>query len=111
MSRNYRKQRQEVARGLSGDFLSAMREKLESGRLKGNGWWDCQDNERKRQLEGIYGNLIKGHKGNLVHHLFDEIVELVMAIESRDKTEIRAEAADVANLAMMIAAAEGALDN
>lgn len=92
-------------RGLSRDFLDAMREKLECGRRKGSNWWDWHLPERRR-----YRHAIKGHKGILVKRLLEEVIELVIAIESKDRREIRLEAADVANLAMMIATAEDALD-
>ncbi len=83
-------------RGLSAEFLAAMREKLHKGRQRGYvGWdehWNCCFQEDS-----------SGPKGFLMRRLLEEVTELILAVDSRDGDHIREEAADVANFAMMVA--------
>ena len=91
-------------RGLSKDFLAAMREKMEYGRRWGYEGWDSH-------WQGRFGHAsLRGATGKLMKRLQKEVIELALAIYSGNKEEIRLEAADVANFAMMIADAEGTLD-
>jgi len=91
-----------MVRGLNRDFLNAMREKLEHGRRRNRDGWD--NHWQESSIEHI-----QGHKGFLFHRLLEEVIELADAVKYSNSEEIRSEAADVANFAMMIADAEGAL--
>lgn len=93
-----------MARGLSKDFLNAMREKLEHGRWRGYEGWD-------QRWAGYSMEPHCGTNGFLMRRLFDEYVELVLAVASGNPDVIRSEAADVANFAMMVADIHGALDS
>jgi len=90
-------------RGLSQDFLKAMREKLEHGRNKGRFGWD------EKWKNHFFERSPLGSKGMFFQMLQEEIIELAFALESGRNSEIRHEAADVANFAMMIADIHGAL--
>ena len=92
-------------RDLHPSFLAAMREKLEYGRQQGRTAWD----------EGEYCHGYRcapagAPQGFLMNRLRSEMDELAGAIKRRDVEAIRLEAADVANFAMMVADANGALD-
>lgn len=93
-----------MPRGLVKDFLAAMREKLELGRRKGREGWDSKWNcSFQVQLRGAHGYLMAA--------LQAEVIELALAIHHGNRKQIRLEAADVANFAMMMADIEGALES
>lgn len=84
-------------RGLNTDFLNAMREGLERGRNKGQRGWD------ERWDDTMFCGIPSGPHGTLMLHLYDELIELAIALTKNDPAQIRCEAADVANMAMMVA--------
>lgn len=90
-------------RDLSPDFLAAMREKLEFGRIKGHRGWDEHWKDCGKTFHPT------GPFGFLMRRLREEVGELTEALTRGDKDHIRSEAADVANMAMMVADIEGAL--
>ena len=92
-------------RGLSSDFLAAMREKLECGRDSGYVGWDLH------WKDCVWEEDPDNPTGFLAKRLEQEVQELILAVKSGDKKCIRLEAADVANFAMMIADIEGSLGN
>ncbi len=94
-----------MSRGLSGNFLSAMRQGLERGRKNGYCFWDSSPGAF---IQWIYGPT--GIKSDLMCKLRGELAELTVAVEKENQKDILREAADVANLAMMVAKAEGAID-
>ena len=92
-------------RGLDEEFLFTMREKLAHGRRQGYVGWD------RRWKNCTFPSGIRcGPFSFLMERLRHEVVELTCALISGDKKSIRSEAADVANLAMMVADIEGALE-
>lgn len=78
-----------MARGLSADFLAAMRGGLDKGRRAGRIEWDT----RARGSTDSY----------FMVRLQEETLELAIALHKGSGPDIRREAADVANFAMMIA--------
>lgn len=99
-------------RGVSKDFVLAMAEKLSAGRVKGRTGWDSK-------WKNISVDSFTIH--NLLNKLEEELCELedlvfdlldydeVGTAADVDLAEVRLEAADVANVAMMIADMAGAL--
>ena len=88
-------------RGLDRQFLIAMRDKLECGRRTGYIGWDkhwkgCTWYKRPFGVDGI-----------LMDRLFEEVRELVVAVAIGKAPDILSEAADVANMAMMVADIHG----
>lgn len=83
-------------RGLSAEFLTAMRTKLQHGRDRGYQGWD--EHWKCSVWESHFGP-----KGFLMRRLSEELTELILAVDSGDANKIREEAADVANFAMMVA--------
>ncbi len=81
-------------RGLSKEFLRAMRNKLEHGRQRG---YDAWDNHWK------FCDLGDETDSWLLKRLAGEMLELAQAMKSGNKKCITEEAADVANFAMFIA--------
>ena len=90
-----------MKRGLSRDFLCAMREKLEHGRQRGYVGWDKHWEQTPFPCDPINWMMMRLHQ---------EVDELVIALHKRNLDKIRSEAADVANFAMFIADIEGALE-
>ncbi len=83
-------------RGLSQKFLAAMRLKLAHGRAHEYTGWDSRWNcHTFISLTGV--------RGGLMQKLFEEMAELIIAVDSGKSEAIIMEAADVANMAMMIA--------
>jgi hypothetical protein len=85
-----------------------MRKGLEKGRAKGRVGWD------NRWLRTMWNKEPLGPTGSLMLKLLEEVAELISAVsDSQGKTpdmrRIAQEAADVANLAMMVADVHGAL--
>ncbi len=78
------------------DFIMAMNEKLEHGRLCGRDDYD-------------EGWPLHPYPGFLFDRLIEEVGELMRAVLTGTVQEIRHEAADVANFAMFIADAHGTL--
>ncbi len=105
-----------MKRQLSDDFLKAMEEKLEHSRNKGRTGWDSKWKKASIDSFGL---------GDLLDKLFEEVEELVIEVETitngeymlrthgiaepADLAAVRLEAADIANVAMMIADMAGAL--
>lgn len=89
-------------RNLDKEFLNAMREKLQSGRERGYHGWD-------HNWKGTVWPT-NNPRGYLLDRLNHEVLELAIALENGTKEQIRLEAADVANFAMMIADITGSLD-
>ncbi len=81
-------------RGLSAQFLRAMRRGLNNGRAKGYVGWDR--NWRR-------SNLPCDSNKWFISRLHEEVDELILALHDNDPDEIMSEAADVANFAMFIA--------
>jgi NTP pyrophosphatase (non-canonical NTP hydrolase) len=79
------------------DFIAAMNEKLEHGRLCGRDEYD----------EYWHGTNL--YSGIFLDRLLEEFAELLRAVNDGTKQDIRSEAADVANFAMFIADIHGAL--
>lgn len=75
-------------------FLAAMVRKLDANRAKKGGREGWQNQE----------------PGSLVRRVIEEAEELEHAVDTKGAREILLEAADVANMAMMVADASGALD-
>lgn len=74
-----------------------MREGLQHGRQRGYHGWD-------NNFENVTWHKTPiGTQGVLFEKLQEEVLELALAIHDKNKSEIRKEAADVANLAMMVA--------
>ena len=81
-------------RGLSAEFLTAMREGLKRGRQRGYVGWDQYWQKAAFPMP---------HKQWMMMRLHREVDELVIALEKGKPDEILREAADVANFAMFIA--------
>ena len=81
-------------RGISKEFLVAMRAGLRKGREKRRYGWD-------QRWEGV--NFPDDPLSFFLKRLHEEIDELIVAISRNDKSQIVEEAADVANFAMFIA--------
>ena len=81
-------------RGLSKDFLDAMRHGLYRGRVKGYRGWD---NKWDGSLFPYAPNKF------MIDRLHQELDELIIALHDGDPKKILGEASDVANFAMMIA--------
>lgn len=88
-------------RGLSKAFLDKMRQKLKKGREKGRTDYD-EDWPRLRTDAHRYKRF-KGVDGFLMCRLQEEVLELAIAIDRHNSDDVMEEAADVANLAMLIA--------
>ena len=84
-------------RGLSEEFLAAMREKMDSGRRKGRVGWD------RHWIDCVFNGDPIGSEGALMTGLRREVRELEEALRHGTPTQILEEAADVANFAMMVA--------
>ena len=82
-------------RGLDKVFLDAMRSKLQQGRENGYVGWD-------EHWEGTIWST-NDPIGYLLDLLNHEVLELDRAINTGTKEEVKFEAADVANYAMLIA--------
>ena len=91
-------------RGLSKQFLEAMRQKLEHGRRRGHTGWD-------KHWECYVHRSLAGVDGELMSRLYEEVAELIIAVHEGKPEKIRLEAADIANFAMFIADIEGALES
>ncbi len=98
-------------RSVSADFVLAMEEKLEHGRNMGRTGWDSHWEEISVDSFDIFG---------LLHKLEEEVQELWAEVNAladphpdavNDSSAMRHEAADVANVAMMIADMAGALND
>lgn len=83
-------------RGLDFVFTNAMRHKLQCGRNRGYVGWDRKWNDCTFQ------SCPTGRNGFLMQKLLSEVAELIVAVSSGNKASILEEAADVANLAMMV---------
>ncbi len=97
-----------MRRLVSRDFIAAMEEKLEHGRSQGRTGWDSH--WKKWLGKAVeYDFVLSG----LLNKLEEEVGELLVEVANGtfDKKKIRLEAADVANVAMMIADVEGALND
>lgn len=88
-------------RMVSGDFINAMEEKLQWGREQGRTGWDS--NWETISVDSF-------DLGDLFEKLDEEVAELRESMHAGNHL-IRLEAADVANIAMMIADMAGALDD
>lgn len=85
-------------RGLDSSFLYLMRKGLETGRsLRGYSGWDDYWKECTFPEDPL------GPQGGLFIYLLSEVAELHLALANETPERIAEEAADVANLAMMIA--------
>ena len=91
-------------RGLDQRFLAAMRSKLDHGRRRGYIGWDEHWNDC------YFDSAPEGPTGFFMTRLLQEVVELTIAVASKDPGRIKGEAADVANFAMMVADIHDALD-
>lgn len=89
-------------RNLDNRFLDAMREKLQHGRERGYHGWD-------HKWKGTVWPT-NNPSGYLLDRLNHEVLELAVAMDTGTKEQIKKEAADVANFAMMIADKTGSLD-
>lgn len=83
-----------MSRGLSQEFLNAMREGLEKGRRNGYRGWDQYWEKVTFPCAPIVYMMIRLHA---------EVDELVVALHKDDSKLILREAADIANFAMFIA--------
>lgn len=80
-------------RGLSNEFLDAMRKGLDSGRHKGYVGWDSHWKNAAFPCSPI---------GWMIMRLHQEVDELVLALDKDDPDKILGECADIANFAMFI---------
>ena len=90
-------------RPVSSDFIRAMEEKLRHGRNMGRTGWDTHWLKISVSTFGM---------PSLIEKLEEEVKELLKELKpmDRDLNAIRLEAADIANVAMMIADLAGTLD-
>lgn len=100
-----------MTRPVSKDFIAAMEEKLEHGRKMGKVGWDSHWKD-----PNLKANFTVHTLRNILEEEFWELEDLVFVYldyadsgTTADLAEIRHEAADVANVAMMIADMVGAL--
>ena len=97
-----------MRRPVSNDFIAAMEEKLEWGRSQGRTGWDSK--WKKISVDSF-------SMMDLLEKLNEEVAEFRNEVfygrgnDELDFSAIRHEAADVANVAMMIADMAGALDD
>ena len=84
-------------RGLSNDFLDAMRRGLDRGRHKGYVGWDNHWENASFPCDPTSWLMMRLHQ---------EVDELVIALKSGDPHGILRECADIANFAMFIADVE-----
>jgi len=94
-------------RSVSADFVLAMEEKLQHGREMGRTGWDSH-----WEIVSVDAFILP----NLLDKLDEEVAELVEVVNELRLTggkqnEVRLEAADVANIAMMIADMAGVLND
>lgn len=105
-----------MTRSVSADFILAMEEKLQQGRDKGRTGWDSK--WKKISVDSFTLHSLR----NKLEEEFWELEDLVFEIldyndeateeDIQEATkELRHEAADVANVAMMIADMAGALND
>jgi hypothetical protein len=101
-----------MKRAVSADFILAMEEKLQHGREKGRTGWDSKWKNVSVDSFTLH------HLRNKLEEEFWELEELIFELldyeeQGRvvDLTEVRHEAADVANVAMMVADMAGALND
>ena len=95
----------DMTRGIDERFLAAMREKLDHGRRRGRVGWD------QHWQRCVFESDPSGATGFLMRRLAEEVLELGVALALDNRDGIRSEAADVANLAMMVADYHGALED
>lgn len=103
-----------MTRSVSADFILAMEEKLQHGREQGRTGWDSK-------WENISVDSFTLHNlRNKLEEEFWELEELIFELLDYDEigtkadvdlADVRLEAADVANVAMMVADMAGALND
>lgn len=93
-------------RPVSKDFVAAMEEGLQHGREMGRTWWDSfwKDRDSGLAIPDMAYDLF-----DLLQEEVEEFGDVISPWGALNLQEVRKEAADIANFAMMIADLAGAL--